>query len=81
MTMKKLKAVHHMWTREEVKKLYKIWDTSSMEEVCEELGIEVGQVRYMVQQMRKHGFPLQKKRKIGDTMLMLKELKAELKIK
>lgn len=75
------KNVHHMWTKNEVKKLYTIWDTTSMEDVCEELGIDAGQVRYMVAQMRKQGFPLQKKRKIGQTMTMLKELKAELKIK
>lgn len=80
--MKKKESLkHHMWTKEEIKKLYEIWEKYSAEDVAESLGIEVGQVRYMVTQMRKQGFPLQKKRKVGKTMIMLEELKAELKIK
>lgn len=79
--MKKKTLAHHMWTKQEIKTLYTIWDANSIEDIAEALGIEVGQVKYMVQQMRKQGFPLQKKRNLGKTMLMLKELKAELKIK
>lgn len=80
--MKKKESLkHHMWTKEEIKKLYEIWEKYSAEDVAEALRIEVGQVRYMVTQMRKQGFPLQKKRTKGRVMIMLEELKEELKIK
>lgn len=75
------KQANHMWTKEEIKKLYTLWNELSMEEMCEELGLEPKNIRYMVSQMRKNGFNLQKKKKNGRLMSMLQDVKKELKIK
>ena len=79
-SMKK-KAASHMWTKEEIKLLYTLWDKMSMEEMCNELGLEPKNITYMAAQMRANGFKLQRKRKNGRLMSMLQDLKKELKKK
>ena len=77
----KSKQANHLWTKEEVKRLYTLWDKINMEEMCEELGLEAKNIRYMATQMRKNGFNLQRKKKNGRLMSMLQDVKKELKIK
>ncbi len=78
---KKVPVQHHMWTKDEMKKLYKLWESVEPQDIAEDMGIEVGQVRYMANAMRKEGFKLSKKRKVGKKLLLIRELKAELGIK
>lgn len=74
------KQAHHLWTKDEIRMLYTIWNEHSVEEVSTMLGIDKAKISYMATLMRKQGFPLQKKRVTGKTDLMLKELKSELNI-
>lgn len=75
------KKPNHLWTKEEIKLLYTLWNTMNMEELCEEIGVEPKNIRYMSTQMRKYGFNLQRKKRNGTLMSMLQDVKRELKIK
>lgn len=72
---------HHMWTRDEVKSLFKLWEDTSVEDIAERLKLEVSQVRTMVTAMRKKGFPLARKRVNSYIQVLLDDVKKELKIK
>lgn len=71
----------HLWTKAEVKKLAKLWDESSIEDLSKELNLEPKQIKYMVARMRLAGFKLAKKRKVAYIDSLLKEVLAETKKK
>lgn len=69
----------HVWTKDEVRKLYKLWEDCTLEELSADMGIRHVQVTYMANQMRKVGFKLTKKPKVGSRLSMLKEIFEESK--
>jgi hypothetical protein len=74
-----IKNARHMWTKNEVKKVQSMWNTSTKEEICEELNLESHQIMYIVNAMRKAGFDLPKKHKKGQLQNLLREILAEQK--
>lgn len=72
---------HHMWTKDEVKSLYTLWEDTSIEDLADKLKVEVSQIRTMAGAMRKKGFKLAHKRKNGYIQSLLDEVKKELKLK
>ncbi len=71
---------NHMWTKENVKALLALWDTKTMLEIANELGLEQKQVNYMASNLRKKGFPLAQKRTTGKLQTLLDEVAGELGI-
>lgn len=69
---------YHIWTKDEVRKIAQIWETKSIGEIAEELGVRPEQVSYMVGEMRKNGFNLSKKYRRNEIQSMLKEVLAEM---
>lgn len=69
---------HHMWTKEEIKKLLNLWNTKNIQEIATELNVTEDNVKYMSFILRKNGFALSLKRKNGYIQTLLAELKAEL---
>lgn len=70
-----------MWTKGEIKKLAQLWESSSIDDLAEEMGLEEKQIKYMVAKMRTAGFNLTKKRKAAYIDLLIKEVLAETKKK
>ena len=71
---------NHMWTKDNVKKLLALWDTKSMREIADEIGVEVKNVQYMAHNLRLKGFPLAKKHVTGQLQTLLNEVAEELGI-
>jgi len=67
------KLQRHSWTKEEIKKLVKVWDTHTIDEVAQELKLDRQQVQYMVNEIRKAGVPLAKKHRKGYLQNLIKE--------
>lgn len=74
MTKKYVPVVNHQWTKDEIKKLVRIWDSMTLGEVAEEMGLEKTQVQYMANEVRKL-YPkfLAKKHRRGVIMGLIKE--------
>lgn len=71
---KKRKVESHMWTREEIQAIAKLWITHSIDEMAEELGVEPQQVVYMGTQIRQE-YPnlVPKKHRKGYTRNLIRE--------
>lgn len=69
----------HMWTKEEIKKFIKLWDSCTKDELAEELGISRAQVGSMAGRIRKTGFFLSKKSNRGIVGALILEAIKELK--
>ncbi len=61
------------WTQDQIKKLSRLWNDKSSEEIANELGVERKQVIYMAYQIRKAGFELTRKRKRGELRSLIVE--------
>lgn len=70
-----------MWTKDEMRLLMDLWDSSNPEEIGEKIGVSRQKVNYMANVMRKAGVPLQLKYQRGTVSLMIKELIADNKYK
>ena len=68
-----------MWTKEEIKKFIKLWDSCTKDELAEELGINRSQVGSMAGRLRKAGLELTRKSRHGEVAILIKEVIAELK--
>ena len=68
----------HEWTKNEVKEVAKLWETSTSKELSEKLGVKEFQLQYIVGQMKKAGFTLTKKHKNGNMQNLLKEALSEM---
>lgn len=66
------------WTKTEIKYVLKTWKRSTLQETCTKLGREPKAVRAMVIQIRKCGYPITYKRRVGTTNLMIKEVLSEM---
>lgn len=71
----------HSWVKSEVREVFDLWDTHEPAELAEKLGVELRQLKYIVNAMRKKGFPLTRKRRNGHLMTLLDEVKKDLKLK
>lgn len=69
----------HMWTKDDIKKVAKLWSSKTMEELAKELDVRKDQILYIVTHMRKAGFELPRKHKTGYMEMLLKECLLELK--
>jgi hypothetical protein len=69
-TMKKQKQ----WTKEEVRKVQKLWNNSTLVDLATELKVTKQQLQSLVYAMRKVGFKLAKKRRNGYLGSLLKEV-------
>lgn len=78
--MKKQNA-SYMWTKESIKTLIKLWDTSTIEDIAEELGVRKDQVSSMARRVRKAGYELPRKSVKGEVEKLIKEAIGELKKK
>jgi len=73
MAYKKVKSAHS-WTKDEIKKLAKVWESKTMDELAEEFGLNKTQVSYMAGEVRKI-FPklLTKKNRRGEMQALIRE--------
>jgi hypothetical protein len=64
----------HSWTKDEIKKLAKVWESKTMDELAEEFGVERTQLSYIVGEVRKE-YPklLTKKHSIGKLRALIIE--------
>lgn len=76
--MAKRPCLKHYWTKEEIKKMIKIWDDYSLDQICEELDLERSQIVSMARQIRKEGYELTSKKKNGVHAKMIKEVLSEI---
>jgi len=76
-----MKKTKHMFTKQEAKSLFTLWNTNSKEEIAEKLGLTLDQVSYLAGQMKLTGFKLSRKHQKGHLRVMLTELKNEMNIK
>lgn len=70
------------WTKEEIRRMVDLWETKTLEEVAEEMGVKTSRITYMAHQIRKAGYPLAMKRRTGYIRTLISEalgLKAEKK--
>lgn len=69
----------HQWTKEDVKKVIKLWDSMTKEEIALELDITESQVGSMAFRIRKAGGNLAKKHRKGLCEELIKEAILEVK--
>lgn len=43
----------HSWTKEDIKKIVKLWENNTTEEIADEIGIDKSQVYYIAYEIRK----------------------------
>ena len=72
--MKYKKAETHQWTKDEIKKLAKVWESKTMNELATEFGLEKTQLTYIAGKIRKV-FPklLAKKHRRGEMNALITE--------
>ncbi len=66
-----------MWTKEEMRKVIKMWDTATVEEISKELRREKSSIQGMVGKMRKSGIEIARKHRGGYINNLIKELAEE----
>lgn len=71
--MTKTMTKYHMWTKEEIKKFVQIWDSKTLDELVEEMGLTRSQLISMAYYIRKAGYKLPRKRKNGYLLSLIKE--------
>jgi hypothetical protein len=73
------KKPSHSWTKDEIRSVAKLWETVTSRELCDRISINYQQLLYIAREMRKVGFVLPKKSKIGYVRNLLLEVKEEMK--
>lgn len=68
-----------MWTKDQIKKLARVWESSSLQELADEFHVEKSRVQSIVASMRKVGFKLAKKHREGYQRGLLQEVLREMK--
>lgn len=79
--MKKTKSKSHQFTKDEISTVINLWTSKTTEEIANNLGINVQQVNYITTQIRKTGYRLPKKHKIGHLRNLIEEVIKEIKAK
>ena len=75
----KKKVANYMWTKEGIKKMIKLWEESSIQDIADALGIEKKNVQYMAMQIRKAGGKLPRKHHTGHIQSLIKEVLKEIR--
>lgn len=73
-----IKKQPHMWTKDDVKTVAKLWNSATVKELCDKLNVEYQQLNYIAKEMRKAGFDLPKKHSKGYVNSLLKEVYNEM---
>jgi len=68
------------WTKEEIKLLLELWDSQTIEQMCETLRRNRAQVMGMAREIRKAGYELSVKKKKGEKQKLVKEVLRELEL-
>lgn len=68
------KAPRHMWTKNEVREVYKLWVSKTKEETAKALGVTPMQLMHIVGEMRRAGIDLPKKHRKGHLRNLLEEM-------
>ncbi len=74
-----MKTKKHMWTKDEIKKIARMWTDKTMQDIADDLGVEKIKIAALTTQMRKAGFNLPRKHRNGYLLSLLKEVKAEMR--
>jgi len=69
---------NHQFTKAEIKKVISMWDKKTKEQIADELNINEQQVNYIAMQIRKAGYKLTKKHKVGYLRNLITEVINEL---
>ena len=62
-----------MWTKEEIKQVTTLWETSTMKQMLETLNVTYTQLAYIVKEIRKAGYNLPRKRANGNIQTLIKD--------
>lgn len=74
---RKTKDKSHMWTKQEIKKILSLWDSSTPEELAESFNVKKTQLMYIILKMRQAGIKLAKKHKNGYLSNLIQEVLQE----
>lgn len=75
----KVKASSHMWTKDEIRRVVKVWESSTPEDIGKELGVTRLQVNQIAGKLRKAGVNLTKKRQAGYLSKLINEVANEIR--
>lgn len=67
----------HMWTKDEISLVIKLWSSESVHTLAKKLGVNYQQLNYIAKELRKNGFPMPKKHSKGQIGSLIAELKRE----
>jgi hypothetical protein len=76
--MKSTKRDAKMWTKDDVRKVHKLWTSKTVEEIRKEMDIRREQLTYIITQMRKAGIEVPRKHRNGHMRNLLEELAHEI---
>lgn len=66
------------WTKREIKFVFKTWKSSTLEETAKKLDRTPKQIQSMIIQIRKCGYHITYKRRVGQSRLMIEEVMKEM---
>ena len=69
-----------MFTKDEIIKTIKLWDSKTTTEIAEDLNRPTASIAYLASQIKKAGYILPKKHKAGITQCLIKETLKELRL-
>jgi len=76
-TVKRTKS--HMWTKDDIKEVIRLWDDATLEQIAERINVPKYKIQWMAKQIRKAGHDLPLKRKNLNTQLLIKEVLRDLR--
>ncbi len=76
--MKSTTQHNRMYTKQDIKVVIELWETSNTAEIAKELDITSQQVQYLAGQIRKFGYKLTRKTVRGYMGTLVKEVMGEL---
>ncbi len=67
-----------MWTKDEMRTLFNLWESHSTEEIADVLGRNREAISYMAKKLRQHGLKIAKKKRVGVIQSLIKEFIEEM---
>jgi hypothetical protein len=74
-----MKVKNRRFTKDEIRKVIKIWESKTLTEIAEEIDRSTASVNYISNQIRKAGYKLPKKQPLHSVQNLIKEVINELK--
>jgi len=68
---------YHKWTKEEFELLIDLWETHSINQLAEKLGLETGKITGAINTLRKNGIKLASKDNKSRIIDIIKQIKQE----